>query len=284
MGRHLLTILSAVSLVLCLLIAALWVRSTYSGDSFGFRTAAAPDRFYQATDRTYGYGEFSVIFDDGIVALRYTFVENDRHPTGRGLYWEADSLFLADCDFGCTTVTYPLHGPDPYHDEHRLTFPLWSVIVICLAAPLMCLQRHCGSAFRRWRRFCPDQRSSVPAVLALVCFAFLAYRAVRNWDGDGCIDLGTADVYDSTECSWQLLGLRFMRSLGADAAWLLILPYWPFIGVACIPLLLWERRQRRARLVQHRMENRLCLHCGYDLRASNERCPECGTAIAVGEA
>lgn len=60
----------------------------------------------------------------------------------------------------------------------------------------------------------------------------------------------------------------------------LVIPLWPRVRA----LARWESRlrqtarQRRERLAA--LAQGLCHVCGYDLRASNERCPECGTPIA----
>ena len=56
----------------------------------------------------------------------------------------------------------------------------------------------------------------------------------------------------------------------------LTIPHW-FALLFCIFFpLLWLRRLLRQR---GRARDGLCLHCGYDLRASKENCPECGTQI-----
>jgi hypothetical protein len=60
--------------------------------------------------------------------------------------------------------------------------------------------------------------------------------------------------------------------------WELIVPDW-FLFVA---LFLWPGlRLRRYVLVQRRLATGHCPHCGYDLRATPNRCPECGTITPV---
>jgi len=58
------------------------------------------------------------------------------------------------------------------------------------------------------------------------------------------------------------------------------------VGVRLLPLatvtavlpLVWLRREIRRR---RRIKAGHCLSCGYDLRASPERCPECGAIASV---
>ena len=62
----------------------------------------------------------------------------------------------------------------------------------------------------------------------------------------------------------------------------LIIPWWVLTALtSLLPLLwasgyvAWRLRERRAR----RLRDRICLKCGYDLRASVGRCSECGTPV-----
>ena len=60
---------------------------------------------------------------------------------------------------------------------------------------------------------------------------------------------------------------------------LIIVPHWALVlGTLPLPAAyLWSASRRRRWPVGH------CRHCGYDLRASPERCPECGRPAARKE-
>jgi hypothetical protein len=78
------------------------------------------------------------------------------------------------------------------------------------------------------------------------------------------------------------LGFRFGGLRGPRGSlWNLAVPYWFVIVAASVwPAysLVWARRRRRRGRVG------LCRRCGYDLRATIGRCPECGEPADVAPA
>lgn len=59
---------------------------------------------------------------------------------------------------------------------------------------------------------------------------------------------------------------------------LVIFPHWAVIAATAILPTLWLILRLRRRSARRRG---LCEQCGYDLRASHERCPECGAPLPV---
>ena len=87
-------------------------------------------------------------------------------------------------------------------------------------------------------------------------------------------------VYSAPSNSFMVwLGFKLIYGTAAPgfSYWGFELPDW-FLAVilAAIGLFTW----RKIALKQHRRTHGLCLSCGYDLRATPERCPECGAMRA----
>jgi hypothetical protein len=86
----------------------------------------------------------------------------------------------------------------------------------------------------------------------------------------------------SDDVIFRVLGASLLIRHGADFPFRgVLMPYWMMVlGLALLPAFriagLWRSRRSRAR-----RRRGLCQKCGYDLRASSERCPECGTPGAV---
>ena len=90
--------------------------------------------------------------------------------------------------------------------------------------------------------------------------------------------------YSEQSSRLNLLGFDARNWRGIDATGQItrgertvVIPYW-FLALLTVLLpALALRRMRRKRRDLLRLELRLCSQCGYDLRATPDRCPECGT-------
>ena len=56
-------------------------------------------------------------------------------------------------------------------------------------------------------------------------------------------------------------------------------PWWAITAVVTLPVVLLARRSLRAYRVVRSRRAGSCVQCGYDLRASPGRCPECGAEV-----
>jgi hypothetical protein len=90
---------------------------------------------------------------------------------------------------------------------------------------------------------------------------------------------GSPAGYGGTDYSKRVLG--FGAGVQLNGGRFVNIPYWFLAGLAAVPpaALLVKFRGCRRRV---RRRRGLCPACGYDLRASPDRCPECGEVSSSG--
>jgi len=153
------------------------------------------------------------------------------------------------------------------------------LLLICLAAAVMWIRGYfVGDNWVWYERECPNCYNTI--------------RSGRGWMRYGWTDMSMMTginpppghftpepaeaLYPFSRASavnYSLPGFRYSRYAGSRALIVDVSYAIPFAITVVLPsiwLLRYRRQRRRARLG-------LCGVCGYDLRASPGRCPECGT-------
>ncbi|MGD0462155.1 MAG: hypothetical protein ABSB74_06680 [Tepidisphaeraceae bacterium] len=90
--------------------------------------------------------------------------------------------------------------------------------------------------------------------------------------GSGTIYAWPGHLYPGVPMPTNVADPRFWRNTFTALA----VPYWIIVALlAAGPF--WWMHQKRQQRCGSRPDAAICRHCGYDLRATPDRCPECGT-------
>jgi hypothetical protein len=105
-----------------------------------------------------------------------------------------------------------------------------------------------------------------------------AQTSADGWHGDREAYVGMWPLGGRWFCRWS--GLydpdRGEPGGGFDGV---VVPYWSVCLVTLLPTAPFVRRAARRRAQASRHRRGLCRGCGYDLRATAHRCPECGVPV-----
>ena len=170
--------------------------------------------------------------------------------------------------------------------RHLFTLCSAASLLVCLAAAVFAVR---GIWRSDWVNYAGHRNSVMAASIGST--GWYTYWAdatigVHGWHAGS--DPATAPYFQMPPADHlHLLGLSLVRGrtapsqnspLGGNRFYMtLMVPHWMLALAAAVLPAFWLRRHRRH---LGRLTRGLCPACGYDLRASPERCPECGAERA----
>lgn len=85
---------------------------------------------------------------------------------------------------------------------------------------------------------------------------------------------------------WTRLGFHYRRQVDDNKGWTknnwgVVVPYWSLAALTFVLPASWWMSTRKRRRRAARVGRGLCPACGYDLRGTPARCPECGTSASA---
>jgi len=125
--------------------------------------------------------------------------------------------------------------------------------------------------------------------------SYPAFNYGHKWSGYA----GTYQGDPFVNKDWRVAGFQWLATQGGetspgpvppggfplignhfDPGWRVVAPHWFLVAVAALlPVRWWQFRKRSFRKARLASAG-LCSACGYDLRVTPERCPECGLAAS----
>lgn len=147
---------------------------------------------------------------------------------------------------------------DPDEDEWPPIFMSYSTML------------HKGHGYVRWQRHADGNWRPL----------LMRRNPSQVWDREVSNQAGPESQVDTF---WYCLGLSvgFEHQGGHIAAWDVEFSYWEAAALfAVLPVFAAARISFRVFVIRRRTARGMCPACGYDLRATPGRCPECGTVPA----
>lgn len=296
--RRLFAIVAALSLLLFLAVVGLWVRSYWMGGEIlrfqRTRPLSFTDRYLLTPVRSESH---PLTFHLSVGGSRYTLRLDhgravlDRPPSGgtardaraaelAGRMRNSDALWIVYPRYMLRVQAGPAVGDTRLPDQVGVTAKLQPASP---TAQLAAMTRD-PAACRALLAALEDSRRSTAAHVALHLLRFPGSQVWADPDYDGVKVPLTAEQKQTMQrlefaagamdrAEQESVTQEWHRRFDVASR---PLPVWPVALVLLTPSIGWAALALRQR--RRRMRNQ-CPACGYDLRATPDRCPECGTPI-----